>query len=173
RVVSDCVEDRKAPPALAVGEAELAVEQNRRVGDVRGSAGIVAAARGGGGDDVQAGPRCVQDIPAAGEPRLVSGRRDAPPCRGELRAPEPARVRLVPDHDVVDSRITMEEARNELAVSLALWVGLRGGVGRPVDGEDDPQAATPGREDHAIDGAAVEDTEAGPARGARRPGPPR
>jgi hypothetical protein len=58
----------------------------------------------------------------------------------------------------------MQEAGDELAVRVTLRVRQRRVDGPAVDGEDDPQAAAPGRQDHAVDRPTVEDAETGLAR---------
>jgi hypothetical protein len=87
----------------------------------------------------------MQHVPAAGEQRLVGSGCRARVVGVELRPPERADVRLVPDDDVVDRR----EADNGV-LGIAAKLGARGVVLRrarrvAVDGQHETQA-TRGRD---------------------------
>jgi hypothetical protein len=79
-------------------------------------------------------------VVAVGEQLLVGGRCDAHSGLRELQAPEGAVVRVVPDRDVVDLGVVVEEVGDVGAVLRAGLVGGRSVLGEPVHGGDDAEA---------------------------------
>jgi hypothetical protein len=92
-------------------------------------------------DDVHPRLERVELVPALGEQLLVCRRGCAGAVVRELRPPEPARVRLVPDHDVVHVRCELEQAHDVAAVPTAEPCNQRGVPRLRVDGEDEARPA--------------------------------
>ena len=115
RVVPDRVEDRRGAAAGAVGVAELAVEVRRASGATLDEApGCRCRAGRRRRSTFTFGRAAMEHVLAAGEQRLVL--RPAPRLVAvgvELGPPEAAGVRLVPDHDVADAGVAVEQAGDE------------------------------------------------------------
>ena len=101
-VVAERVEDRRRPPARAVGVADSAQEPARIL------------VRRGRGDHVDRAPVLVQRVVALGQqlPRSTA-------AASLLRPPEERRVGLVPDHDVGDVLRARERVHDVRAVLRA------------------------------------------------------
>jgi hypothetical protein len=120
-MVSDGVEKRLSSSARPVGLSNGADERARRVR----SHVIVTGRRERQADDVQVGERAVQDVVAARQQRLVGDRRGGRAVPAELRPPEEALVRLVPDHHVPHGRKAGERVSHVSAVIATGVVRLR------------------------------------------------
>ena len=100
----------------------------------------------------------MEHVPAAREQLLVAGRCLGCPRGVVLRPPEEAKVRLVPDHDVVDLREAREHTADVRAVLVTSELVERR-LALVEDGDDD---AHPARlhdrlvHEHLIEGAEVD-----------------
>ena len=138
-MVADRVEDRLVAATPPVGEPHLPDELARRVRDVAPRVReVVSLGRGRGGDQVHLRPKVVEDVPAVREELDVGGRRRARTQLVELGLPEVALVRLVPDDQVFDGRVALDEVRRIRAIvvpgRLVEWRGVR----PTVEGHDEP-----------------------------------
>jgi hypothetical protein len=129
-VVRNCVQQRTASSACAVRRSHAPDERPRRMR----ARVVVACRRQRQTDDVHVREGTVQDVVAVRQQCLVRGGRSARAVRPELRLPEQALVRLVPDDHVPDCGIAAQYATDVAAVLLATSRVLRRRRGaRPVD----------------------------------------